>query len=172
MIISPATVSFAAWAAVLAYARTGGPLFYRAPLDLRPTRLIPATPGTPRVPYTYEARPRTIRIFPPGCIGRGTRRTADPFTADAAHLDRFSRPATSAEEAAARPAPATPPGAGEAIDLPALRVAMVTLTAHRELLANAAKHLGYPAMGPVWTEAALEHVLDDDYRSPETPGGS
>jgi hypothetical protein len=74
-------LAFNSWAEVLAYAAKGGPLFYHAPLDTKP------------VPIRYEARARTIRIFPPGSSGRGRMRTADPFTADSGHLDRFRRPA-------------------------------------------------------------------------------
>lgn len=68
---------FATWADVLAYAKTGGALYYHAPLNVSPIRV------------RYEARARTIRIFPPGCTGRGKARTSDPFNADKGHLDRF-----------------------------------------------------------------------------------
>jgi hypothetical protein len=81
-------VAFKSWPEVLAYARTGGPLYYQAPMDQRPTMLRPGS-GTP---YSYEAKARSIRIWPPGSTGRGRSRTADPFTADAGHLERFSRP--------------------------------------------------------------------------------
>lgn len=84
----PALVSFSSWPDVLAYARTGGDLYYQAPLNYRPVRLRPGKNQT----LTYEVRARSIRIWPPGSIGRGRSRTADPFTADAGHLDRFSRP--------------------------------------------------------------------------------
>jgi len=79
-------MSFSTWSEVMAAARNGEPLHYRAPLDPHPLRL---TKGTG--PYHYEARTRTIRIWPPGSAGRGKFRTADPFTADAGHLERFSR---------------------------------------------------------------------------------
>lgn len=88
-------VPFATWADVLAYAHAGGSLYYKAPLDLQPTHLTKA--GKARSARTYEARARTIRICPPGCIGRGRSRRSDPFTADAGHLDRFSRPLTEPE---------------------------------------------------------------------------
>jgi hypothetical protein len=80
---------FADWAAVLAAAARGERLYYQAPLDVRPTLVRPA--NGERTPYTYEARARTLRIYPPGCVGRGRLRTSDPFTADAGHLDRFTR---------------------------------------------------------------------------------
>jgi|HubBroStandDraft_2_1064218.scaffolds.fasta_scaffold123738_3 hypothetical protein len=64
---------------VLAYAATGAPLYYWAPLDVDPVWI------------RYEGRARTVRVFPPGCTGRGRRRTSDPFSADAGHLDRFFR---------------------------------------------------------------------------------
>ncbi len=67
-------------------ARRGEALHYRAPLDCVATKL---TPG--KGPYHYAARVRTIRIWPPGSVGRGRFRTADPFTADKHHLDRFER---------------------------------------------------------------------------------
>jgi len=85
------TVPFETWKDVLAYARTGGPLYYQAPLDRLPTHLIPAEGKSP-VPYTYKVQARTIRIWPPGSVGRGRFRTADPFNADSGHLARFSRP--------------------------------------------------------------------------------
>ncbi len=72
---------FSSWPEVLAYAATGAPLYYQAPMDVRAVRI------------RYEARPRTVRIFPPGSTGRGRQRTADPFSADAKHLDRFRKPA-------------------------------------------------------------------------------
>lgn len=71
---------FASWQEVLAFAATGAPLFYWAPMQIAPVRL-----------YSFEVRPRTIRITPPGATGRGRMRTADPFSADAKHLDRFRR---------------------------------------------------------------------------------
>ena len=72
---------FATFADVLAYARTGAPLFYHAPLNYAPARL-----------HSFTVRPRSIRIVPPGATGRGKSRTADPFTADKGHLSRFLRP--------------------------------------------------------------------------------
>ena len=75
------TFSFATWERLLAYVKRGNPVWYQAPLDVRPTRL---TQG--KKPFGYEPRARTVRIYPPG---RGKARTSDPFTADAGHLDRF-----------------------------------------------------------------------------------
>lgn len=83
---------FATWPEVLAYARTGQPLYYQAPLDVQPSRLHAVTAERGPAPFGYLARPRSIRIWPPGSFGRGKQRTADPFTADAGHLSRFSRP--------------------------------------------------------------------------------
>lgn len=98
----PALVGFSSWPDVLAYARTGGDLYYQAPLNYRPVRLRPGKNQT----LTYEVRARSIRIWPPGSIGRGRSRTADPFTADAGHLDRFSRPSEGGRSmGAAREAP-------------------------------------------------------------------
>jgi hypothetical protein len=81
----------ASWADVLANAKSGVDLYYWAPLDHRPVRLRYSTPGggTPIVVPAYEPHARTIRIWPYGSVGRGRMRTADPFTADAKHLDRF-----------------------------------------------------------------------------------
>lgn len=77
----------------MAYARSGGPLYYQAPMDVRATRFIPSEqdPRGP-VPYTYKVQARTIKMWPPGSVGRGRQRQSDPFTADAGHLDRFSHP--------------------------------------------------------------------------------
>ena len=83
-------IHFDSWAAVLAWARAGRPLFYQAPLDVWPTRLWYGTPrGTDAY---YFVRKRTIRVWPHGSVGRGKKRTADPFTADRGHLSRFLRP--------------------------------------------------------------------------------
>lgn len=81
-------VPFHSWSELMTYARAHGPLFYQAPMDHRATRLTPGH-GTPN---SYEVRARTIRIWPPGSVGRGRSRTADPFTADAGHLSRFFMP--------------------------------------------------------------------------------
>lgn len=81
---------FATWAEVMAHARAGKPLYYRAPLDVRAMRFTQHAPGG-HVLCTYIARARTIRMWPPGSTGRGRYRTSDPFTADASHLSRFSR---------------------------------------------------------------------------------
>lgn len=64
---------FETWADVLAFAKVGW-LHYHAPMDLRPTSV------------------RVVRIYKNGKIrlDPGTR-DADPFTADAGHLDRFRR---------------------------------------------------------------------------------
>lgn len=72
---------FDSWADVLAYAASGAPIFYQAPMSHQPRRL-----------WKFEVRPRSIRIWPPGSTGRGPMRTSDPFTADAGHTDRFRRP--------------------------------------------------------------------------------
>ena len=69
---------FHTWKEVLAYARTGAPLYYQAPMNYQPSRLT-----------KFQVKAKTIRIWPPGSEGRGRNRTADPFTADAHHLDRF-----------------------------------------------------------------------------------
>jgi hypothetical protein len=88
-------IKFATWRDVLEWCAAGKPVYYQAPLDYRPTRLLTTEtfPALGRVPYTYQARARTICIFPPGCIGRGKSRTSDPFSADAKHLGRFSHEA-------------------------------------------------------------------------------
>ncbi len=96
--------SFASWKDVLAYARTGGPLYYQAPLDYRPTRLdscidfLEDRPVVRCPPYTYRVRAQTIRIFPPGSnLQKNDPYRADPFTADVHHLTRFRRPLESRE---------------------------------------------------------------------------
>ncbi len=86
-----------------AYARTGGPLYYQAPLDYRPTRLDSCIDFLEFYehqfvrcpPYTYRVRAQTIRIFPPGSnLQKNDPYRADPFTADVHHLPRFRRPVT------------------------------------------------------------------------------
>lgn len=87
---------FQTWKDVLAYAQTGAPIWYQAPMDHRPIKLHPRKEqGEERV---YEAHARTIRVWPSGSTGRGRNRTADPFTADVSHLDRFRRPTGPAQE--------------------------------------------------------------------------
>lgn len=85
-------VHFESWPEVLAYAKTGGPLYYQAPLDHYATRLYAG-----KNPPGYEVRARSIKIYPPGSTGRGRNRTSDPFTADSGHLPRFSHPAHESE---------------------------------------------------------------------------
>lgn len=84
-------VHFESWADVLAYAREGHPLYYKAPMDRNATRFIPS--DGERAPYTYVVQARTLKMYPPGSVGRGRQRTSDPFTADSGHLDRFSHAA-------------------------------------------------------------------------------
>jgi hypothetical protein len=88
-----ALIGFATWKEVLEYARTGAPLHYQAPLDYVSARLYPCLARP--FPLAYKVRPRTIRIWPCGSIGRGKQRTSDPFTANADHLPRFFRPMVS-----------------------------------------------------------------------------
>jgi len=90
--------SFGSFREVLDYAKSGGDLYYQAPLNYRPCRLRPGK----NCSFCYDARPKSIRVWPPGSVGRGRQRTADPFTADAGHLGRFSRPSDGA--------PSLPPG--------------------------------------------------------------
>lgn len=80
-------VPFHSWKDVLEYANSGAPLYYKAPMDTRAVRLSPRKEQGQEA--VYEAHARTIRIWPYGSTGRGRSRTADPFTADAGHLDRF-----------------------------------------------------------------------------------
>jgi len=65
---------FETWNDVLAFVDRGGWLFYHAPLDLRPMSV--------RVAKRFKNG--KLRLDP------GTR-DADPFTADAGHLDRMRR---------------------------------------------------------------------------------
>lgn len=81
-------VPFRSWPELMTYARAGGPLYYQAPMDHRATRFRPGKGDL----NTYEVRARTIRLWPPGSVGRGRNRTADPFTADPGHLSRFFLP--------------------------------------------------------------------------------
>lgn len=66
--------TFPSWKDVLEHVRAGKPVYYHAPFDIRPV-LVSAT---------AEPQGRTVRITPP-------TRDADPFTADAGHLERFKR---------------------------------------------------------------------------------
>lgn len=75
-------VAFDSWEAVMAYAREGRPLWYQPPMD----RFAKCFTAAPTGAWTYSARSHTIRMMP-------YRVHADPFVADAGHLDRFSRPA-------------------------------------------------------------------------------
>jgi hypothetical protein len=64
--------SFDSWEAVLAYAREGKQLWYHAPLDIRPVRIL----------VVKVFRNGKIRIDP-------MSNQADNFTADSGHLNRF-----------------------------------------------------------------------------------
>lgn len=109
-------VAFKSWPEVLAYARTGRPLYYKAPMDHQAVRLLPGHAQPP----SYEAKQRSIRIWPFGSVGRGRSRSADPFNADSGHLDRFLRPEESEARAsgmaqARRRRVATPAGRGHRV---------------------------------------------------------
>lgn len=59
------------------------------------------------------------------------------------------------------------------IDLPGLRAARDVLRRHKALLGASARDLGMSDWADVdRVVRALDHVLDDDYRSDETRGGS
>ena len=66
---------FDSWADVLAHVDAKRPIFYWAPLDVRPVRVF------------AESRRGKVRV---------QVRDAYPFTADAGHLDRFRREETDA----------------------------------------------------------------------------
>ena len=82
---------FKTWREVLDAAKSGDVLYYQAPLNHRPTQLRRLTEGDKWSTNVYEPKAKTVRIIPYGARGRGRIRTADPFTADAGHLDRFRR---------------------------------------------------------------------------------
>lgn len=84
-------VKFSSWPALLAYAATGAPLYYQAPLDVRPTALSACTEG--RIgswQYKVTKQPKAIRIKP-------RRDAGGAFTADQNHLARFLRPAAASD---------------------------------------------------------------------------
>lgn len=62
----------------------------------------------------------------------------------------------------------------EEIDLPGLRAARAAIGAHHRLLVAALADLGIDAAEYRVKSVvrALDHVLNDDFRSPETRGGS
>ncbi len=77
---------FTSWKEVLDHAQHRA-IWYQVPLNPKPVRLWHESPTRAHTTYTVQAR--TIRITPPDAIGRGHQRTADPFTANKDHLDRF-----------------------------------------------------------------------------------
>lgn len=66
---------FDSWAEVLNWCGTGLPIFYQAPMDVRPVTVTTSL---------YGRTKNRIRVYPPTT-------DADPFVADAAHLSRFRR---------------------------------------------------------------------------------
>jgi hypothetical protein len=60
------------------------------------------------------------------------------------------------------------------IDLPALRAALTTLTAHRTLIVAAGEDTNTPAplSALLTVQEALAHILDDEFRGPKDRGGS
>jgi hypothetical protein len=74
---------FASMKDVIAWAKSGHPLYYKAPMDPHAKRL-----------HDFKLMARSIRIWPSGSRGRGRMRTADPFTANAGHLERFRKSAS------------------------------------------------------------------------------
>ena len=71
--------TYRTWTEVMQAARAGETLYYQAPMNTYPSRF---TAG--KGPWTYEVKPRGIRLTPP-------KSAADPFTANADHLERFRR---------------------------------------------------------------------------------
>jgi hypothetical protein len=63
--------TFATWRDVLVHIQAGRPIYYHAPLDVRPVAV--------RCQLTKGNK---VRVFPPTA-------DADPFTADSAHRARF-----------------------------------------------------------------------------------
>lgn len=88
--------SFDTWVDVMSWARRNLPLYYQAPMNIYPVRLWREAPT--RAHATYIVRARTLRITSSDAVGRGRLRTADPFTADKDHLDRFLRPMSPRKE--------------------------------------------------------------------------
>lgn len=64
---------FDSWDAVLSHVASGGKVWYHAPLDVLPHSVRVET-----------RKGKKLRVFP-------WTREADPFTADAGHLNRFRR---------------------------------------------------------------------------------
>jgi hypothetical protein len=62
----------------------------------------------------------------------------------------------------------------QVVDLPRLRLARIAIGAHHRLLSQALIDLGIDAAEYRVNSVirALDHVLNDDFRSPETRGGS
>lgn len=67
--------TFTSWREVLIHVMAGKPVWYQAPLDYRPVRV-----------RTHPTAGNKLRVFPPAG-------DADPFVADAGHVDRFRREA-------------------------------------------------------------------------------
>lgn len=82
-IVNPSQ-AFDTWEQVLAFAKLGGHMRYRAPMDTAAHPIHPRTPGT-AYRITYRVVGNKIRITPP-------KSQADSFLADAGHLDRFYKP--------------------------------------------------------------------------------
>jgi hypothetical protein len=72
--------AFQTWREVLVHVQAGKPVWYQAPMDYRP---IPV-----RAQIRGRAHSVVLRVYPP------ISQDADPFTADARHLDRFRYQAT------------------------------------------------------------------------------
>lgn len=66
-------VTFGTWAELLDHIAAGYTLFYQAPLDYNPAQVS-----------VVERRDGQLRVTP-------IYRSADPFTADTGHLDRFRK---------------------------------------------------------------------------------
>lgn len=64
--------AFESWADVLTHVQSGQTVYYHAPMDLHPSAVQAVVKGG------------NIRVFP-------LSKSADPFTADNGHLDRFRR---------------------------------------------------------------------------------
>jgi hypothetical protein len=66
---------------------------------------------------------------------------------------------------------------GQPVDVRGLRSALDVLMKHEKLIADSMRALELPVRGSTidavgFVEAAIDHIVNDDFRSPETPGGS
>ena len=96
------------------------------------------------------------------------------YDASTAYLGKFASEAlaVAAVRAAGSKAGTRRTDGAQRVDLRALKAALATIQEHEVLVIAALKDIGYERFAYTSTRAALDHIVNDDFRSAEDPGSS